>query len=83
MERTQERGGKAYKFTSPGTDGMPDRLLVLPGGLICFVELKRPGQKLRPLQVRRHQQLRDLGAMVRTIDHPDQIDPVLNEIHPA
>lgn len=36
-------GGIAAKFVSPGLDGMPDRLVLLPGGKIGFVEVKAPG----------------------------------------
>ena len=61
-------GGLCLKFVSPGWDGAPDRLCLLPGGKICFVELKRPGAKPRPLQLRRHEQLRRLGFDVRVID---------------
>ena len=46
-------GGLAPKFVSPGLDGVPDRLVLLPGGKIAFIELKAPGKELRPLQVRR------------------------------
>lgn len=46
-------GGLAPKFTSPGFDGVPDRLILLPGGKVAFIELKAPGKTLRPLQVRR------------------------------
>ena len=48
-------GGLALKFVSPGFDGVPDRLVLLPGGRLAFIELKAPGKKLRPLQVRRKQ----------------------------
>ena len=36
-------GGRAYKWVSPGTRGVPDRIAVLPGGRIVFIEVKRPG----------------------------------------
>lgn len=73
-------GGLAPKFTSPGYDGMPDRLVLLPNGILAFVELKAPGKKLRPLQVRRKAQLEELGFSVYCIDRPEQIGGVLNEI---
>lgn len=43
-------GGIAPKFVSPGFDGMPDRLVLLPMGKIAFVEVKQHGEKPRPLQ---------------------------------
>ena len=73
-------GGLAPKFTSPGYDGMPDRLVLLPNGILAFVELKAPGKKLRPLQVRRKAQLEGLGFSVYCIDRPEQIGGVLDEI---
>ena len=39
----EQLGGKAYKWTSPGTRGVPDRIVILPKGRIVFVEVKRPG----------------------------------------
>ena len=46
-------GGFCIKFTSPGFDGVPDRLVLLPKGRIAFIELKAPGKKPRALQKRR------------------------------
>ena len=57
-------GGKFFKFVSPGNDGVPDRIAILPGGLICFVELKRDGKELRPLQEYVCGQLKELGCNV-------------------
>ena len=73
-------GGIAPKFTSPGFDGMPDRLILLPNGRCGFVEVKAPGQKPRPLQVARHELLRHLGFEVHVIDQPTQIQPTINSI---
>ena len=78
--RTRAVGGIAPKFTSPGFDGMPDRLVLLPSGRMGFVELKAPGRKPRPLQLVRHRLLRRLGFKVYVIDKIDQIDSVLEEI---
>ncbi|WP_074013703.1 VRR-NUC domain-containing protein [Candidatus Sodalis sp. SoCistrobi] len=61
-------GGIAYKFVSPGRLGVPDRLVVLPGGRVLFVECKAPGQKARPSQQREHNRLRALGCEVITLD---------------
>ena len=80
VREVRKHGGIAPKYTSPGTAGMPDRLVILPGGKVCFVELKAPGQKPRPIQVRQMARLTDLGCMVRTIDHPNQIQNLINDI---
>jgi len=50
----KKRGGLAVKFVSPGFDGMPDRILLMPEGKIAFVEVKAPGKHPRPLQMARH-----------------------------
>jgi hypothetical protein len=72
--------GLALKFVSPGCDGVPDRLILLPDGRMAFAEIKSMGCKLRPLQVRRKGQLEALGFSVYVIDSPEQIGGMLNEI---
>lgn len=76
----KKRGGLAVKFVSPGFDGVPDRLVLFPGGKVAFVEVKAPGKKMRPLQVRRARQLRMLGFRVYCVDRTDMIGGVLDEI---
>ena len=92
LEKTIERkltvavkkaGGIAVKFVSPSLDGMPDRLVLLPDGLIAFVELKAPGKRPRPLQEARHRLLRSLGFKVYVIDKPEQIGGMLDELQTA
>lgn len=73
-------GGLAPKFVSPGLDGVPDRLILLPGGHLAFAELKAPGQRPRPLQQRLIGQLRQLGFRVYIIDNMNQIGGVLDEV---
>ena len=62
---------------------MPDRLVLLPDGLIAFVELKAPGKRPRPLQEARHRMLRSLGFKVYVIDKPEQIGGMLDELQAA
>lgn len=63
-------GGRAFKWVSPGCLGVPDRICVLPGGRIIFIEVKRPGEKdgLRPRQRKIIDLLRSLGCTVWRID---------------
>lgn len=74
------RRGIAPKLVSPGYAGMPDRLVLLPGGVFAFVELKAPGMKPRTLQATRHEMLRRLGFKVYVIDGTEQIGEMLNEL---
>ncbi len=77
VARVRREGGLCPKFVSPGSDGWPDRLVLMPGGKIAFVELKAPQGRLRPIQVQRHAQLRDLGFLVFTVNDPEQIPEIL------
>ena len=76
----QDAVGICPKLISPGMDGMPDRMILLPGAIIAFVEVKAPGRKPRPLQLRRHEQLRALGFRVYVLDDPERIPALLREI---
>lgn len=74
-------GGLALKFVSPGMVGVPDRIVLLPDGRIYFVELKAPGKKPSPKQVKMAQILASLGHQVRVIDSMESVKEFINEIH--
>lgn len=76
----EDVGGMAVKFVSPSFNGMPDRLVLLPGGHLAFIELKAPNKKLRPLQKRRKRQLEALGFLVYRLDDTEQIGGIIDEI---
>ena len=80
VKAVRAAGGLCPKLVCPGMDGMPDRLLLFPGGRLAFVEVKAPGKKPRPLQQKRHEQLRELGYTVAVLDDPQQIPEILDEI---
>ena len=80
VRAVKNMGGIAPKFVSPGFDGMPDRIVLLPGGHIGFVEVKAPGEKPRPLQEARHGLLRRLGFKVYVLDDERQIEKIITEI---
>ena len=80
IKAVKNAGGIAPKLVSPGFDGMPDRMVLLPEGNIGFVEVKAPGKKPRPLQAARHRLLRRLGFKVYVLDDPEQIGGILDEI---
>ena len=83
ISETKAIGGIAPKLVSPGFDGMPDRMVLLPGGRIGFVEVKAPGKVPRPLQVARHRLLQELGFPVFVLDAPEQIGGILDAIRTA
>ena len=76
----REAGGWCPKFISPGLNGMPDRIVLMPGGRIGFVEVKSPCQKPRKLQIRRHISLRNLGFQVFVLDDPKEIPDIMTAI---
>ena len=80
IRAVNDMGGIAPKFMSPGFDGMPDRIVLLPGGHIAFIEVKAPGKTPRRLQLLRHGMLRRLGFKAFVLDNEGQIGGILNEI---
>ena len=73
-------GGWCLKLSCPGMNGVPDRLVLLPKGRCAFVELKAPGKKPRPLQIKRMRQLSSLGFPCFVIDGKEQIGGVIDAI---
>ena len=80
VRATKGRGGICPKLVSPGFDGMPDRLVLLPHGRMGFVEVKAPGEKPRPIQESRHRLLRRLGFKVYVLDGAEDIPRILDGI---
>lgn len=80
VRAAKAKDGIAPKLVSPGFDGMPDRLVLLPDERMGFVEVKAPGRKPRPLQNARIRLLRDLGFKVFVLDDEGQIPHILLEI---
>ena len=80
VKTVKNGGGICPKFVSPGFDGMPDRIILLPDGKFAFAELKAPGENPRPLQLARHRLLKKLGFKVYVIDGVQQIGGVIDEI---
>ena len=73
-------GGLAPKWVSTGNRGVPDRLVILPGGITVYVEMKAPGKPLKPLQKRWAKILRGMGHRVYKIDSDDDIDQFITEV---
>jgi hypothetical protein len=76
----RQNGGVCWKFTSPGTAGVPDRILLMPEGQIAFVEVKAPGETPRSLQLSRHKLLRRLGFRVYVLDNTHDIQKIIAEV---
>ena len=74
--------GLCIKLNPFGVRGIPDRLLLIPPGIVLFVELKRPvGGKFEPLQERWHVKLRRMGFTVVVCYTKAQVDELLEKYH--
>ncbi len=80
IRKVCDLGGKCFKFVSPGSAGMPDRLIILPGGVIAFMELKRLGEKPSDLQAKRIADLHKLGANAYWASTVGMVDTALLEL---
>lgn len=78
--KVKAAGGWAPKWTSPGSNGVPDRIVFLPGGKVAYVELKAPGKKPTALQEVQHKRLRALGQTVHVIDSREGVDELIREL---
>ena len=78
-DRVKALGGRSYKWVSPGCSGVPDRVVILPGGRVVFVELKSEGKTSTKLQQKRQAELRALGCTVYTdIDTKEKVGEILD-----
>ena len=75
-----ELGGWALKFVSPGQNGVPDRIVLVPYGRIYFVETKAPGKKLRKLQMYVCGLIKQLGFKVLRIDTKEKVEDFVKEV---
>lgn len=82
-DEVKARGGRSYKWVSPGCAGVPDRIVILPNGRIFFVELKSEGKTSTPQQRKRQAELRALGCNVYAdIDTKEKVREVIElEFH--
>lgn len=75
----KKMGGLAYKFTSPGNIGVPDRIVILPAGKVWFVELKTETGRLTPNQSRQIDRLKNLGCHVCTLYGIEDVEKFMKE----
>lgn len=79
-DRVKALGGRSYKWVSPGCSGVPDRIVILPGGKVIFVELKSEGKTSTALQKKRQTELRALGCTVYAdIDAKEKVRELLRK----
>lgn len=81
-DKVKERGGRAFKFTSPGQVSVPDRLVLLPGGRMFFVELKRKGKKQTPKQLVMAAEIGAFGFRVYVADSKEACMKILEAEDP-
>jgi hypothetical protein len=79
-DEIEKINGKAFKFSSPGNNGVPDRIVLL-NGKCYFVELKKPGAKPRKLQKAVIKTFKKLGFKVYVIDSIEKVGDFINEVH--
>ena len=73
-------GGVAYKFVSPNNSGVPDRIIIMPGGKVSFVELKREDGQLTTLQRRQITRIRNLGCRAEVLHGMAEVSSFLLQL---
>jgi hypothetical protein len=79
-EAIKRKGGLAYKFVSPGRVGVPDRILILPGGRVVFVEVKTLTGKLSRIQKFRLDEMWERGAEIRVLYGLEAVEAFVEEL---
>lgn len=77
VDSVKELGGMCLKYSNPGMVGYPDRICLLPGGCIAWVELKSKGERLKAVQKVRISQMAKIGHKVYVCDSKEAIDRLL------
>jgi hypothetical protein len=77
VKTAQSKGGECRKLRWIGRNGAPDRIVMFNGQAI-FIELKAPGEKCRPHQIREHERMRSMGQRVVVVDSFEGVDEILN-----
>lgn len=77
VDQVRGMGGLALKFVSPGHTGVPDRIIILPGGVVGFLELKAPGARPRKEQLLWIRRLQDKGCPAGWADTRERVGAFL------
>jgi hypothetical protein len=78
-EQVKNAGGRAYKWVSPGNAGVPDRIVLFPGDVTVFVEVKAQGEKPTKLQLAQGNKIRRTGHTVLVIDSKQGVDEFIQQ----
>ncbi len=78
VEQVKAQGGEVRKVRWIGRNGAPDRFVMLPGQQGLWIELKAPGERCRPHQIREHVRMQNMGQRVEVIDSNEGVDVLLN-----
>jgi hypothetical protein len=77
VKRVKDVGGQIRKAQWVGHVGAPDRRVMLPNRMPIWIELKAPGKKPEPHQIREHNRMRKLGELVEVIDSYEAVDNLI------
>lgn len=80
VDQIKRAGGIAYKFVSPANRGVPDRLVLMPNAVVCFVECKSSTGKLTTLQGVCINAIRDMGFRAEVVNSIEQVDLLVGEL---
>lgn len=80
VTKLKQKDFECIKFIPDGRIGMPDRLVLLPGGRVLWVELKTEGGKLSVIQGYRHKELELIGHVVKVVWTKEQADELVEWI---
>ena len=78
IKECEKRGWLCWKFVSPGRRGVPDRVVIRHGS-VAFVEVKRNGGRVSPLQIRRIKELTRRGVAARVVETKGEIDEMIRD----
>lgn len=80
VEEVNKINGLCLKLNSQSANGIPDRLVLLPKGKLYFIELKRPGEKLRSLQKYWARTINKIGFNIIKIDNLESVDKFIEKV---
>ena len=80
VKRIKQAGGHAFKLPSTFDRGLPDRMCLLPGAVLVFVECKSTGKRPTKYQQRRHDTFRKLGFRVEVIDSLEGVAKLMDSL---